>query len=355
MKVDRIVEVGHEGPLAAMQGLLRGFWESNQLTAMLAPVELDDGREVSPQAVTSIEAIGSVNPFSPTMSANAAALVVGFAREHPSGPLAAVLRPCEWRALVEMRKRHRTTPEADQLMVITVDCLGTFPSGSWANRARECSPADLWRQALNFADEGGFTPDCLRRGCQFCAEASAHDTDVTIGLFGLDTSQGLLATCADEATDGRLHLEAIAPRRAPEAMVVQREVAIGALAERRARRREALLEGARRHDGGLAGILGIFANCSQCGDCLDACPLYNGELSGMLGVRSARHGGRSLLGELVELARWLASCSECGMCEEVCSCGVPLLDLVAPLSRRVREEIAYHPGDPRQPLPWLAG
>ncbi len=355
MKVDRMIEVGSEGPLAATQSLLRGLWERNGLRAVLAPVELDAGREVSPQAVTSIDLIASVNPFSPTMTANAAALVVGFAREHQPGPLAAVLRPCEWRALVELRKRRRTTPEADQIMTVSIDCLGTFPMGTWAERARDCSPADLWRQAIDFADEGGFTPDCLRRGCQLCTRASAHDSDLTIGLFGLDTTAVLLATSADEETDARLHMEELAPHRAAEAEVVRREVAVGALSERRARRREALIADAGPRGGGLAELLGMFANCSQCGDCLDACPLYYGELAGMLGVRSARHGGRSLLGELVELARWLASCSECGMCEEVCTCGVPLLDFVAPLSRRVREEIAYRPGDPRQPLPWLAG
>jgi len=154
--------------------------------------------------------------------------------------------------------------------------------------------------------------------------------------------------------DARLHMGGVAPRLAPEEMIVRREVAVGALTERRRRHRQAMLLDLQQRGGGLAGLLGVFANCSQCGDCLDACPLYNGELAGVLGVRSARHGGQSLLGELVELARWLASCSECGMCEEVCSSKVPLLDIVSPLSERVRQEMSYHPGDPRQALPWLA-
>jgi len=354
MRVDRVIDVGQAGPLAALQGLLHGVWERNGLTAMLAPVESDGGREISPQAIHDSASVATINPFAPTMPANVAALVVGFAREHQPGSLAVVMRPCEWRALVELRKRRRTTPEADRVITISVDCLGTLPAGRWADRASASSPAELWREALRFADQGGFTPQAMRRGCQLCTAPSAQDADLTIGLFGLDTASSIIVSSPDEVVDARLHMGGVAPRLAPEDMIVRREVAVGALTERRRRHRVALLQDLQQRGGGLAALLGVFANCSQCGDCLDACPLYNGELAGVLGVRSARHGGRSLLGELVELARWMASCSECGMCEEVCSRQVPLLDIVSPLSQRVREEMAYHPGDPGQALPWLA-
>ncbi|MEW6568724.1 MAG: 4Fe-4S dicluster domain-containing protein [Chloroflexota bacterium] len=98
-----------------------------------------------------------------------------------------------------------------------------------------------------------------------------------------------------------------------------------------------------------------FAGCSLCGDCLDACPLYDGELSGLLGMGSARYGGRPLLAELVDVSRWLASCSGCGMCEEACSCGVPITLLIAPLADRMRQELHYTPGDPAQRLPRAMG
>jgi len=354
MRVNRLVEVDEAGPLAALQAVLLGLWERNGLVAMLAPLESEGGREVSPQSAEEPRAVAAINPFAPVMPANAAGLVVDFAREHQPGPLAAVLRPCEWRAVVELRKRRRTTPEADCVTTIAVDCLGCHSAGVWSERTRAVSPSHIWREALTYADQGGFTPQSLRRGCQMCTTPATRDADLTIGLFGFDTSRALLASCPDEATDARLHMAEIAPRLAPEDLVVRREVALGELAERRGRLRDMLFQAAQPRGGSLAEVLALFANCSLCGDCLDACPLYNGELAGMLGVRSARHGGRSLLAELVELGRWLASCSGCGMCEEVCSCRVPLLDIVSPLSQRVRDENAYRPGDRAAALPWVA-
>jgi formate dehydrogenase subunit beta len=355
MRVDRLVKVGEDGPLAAVHNVLHGLWERNGLVAMLGPLESEEGREVAPQVAEEPHSLAAINPFAPVMPANAAALIVGFAREHQPGPLAAVLRPCEWRAVVELRKRHRTTPEADRVISVVVDCLGCHSSEVWNERARVTSPADIWHDALTYADQGGFTPKALRRGCQMCTSPASREVDLTIGLFGLNTSHALLVSCPDEDTDERLHMAEIAPELAPEDVIVRREVALGELAERRGRQRDLLFQDAQRRGVGLAEVLGLFANCSLCGDCLDACPLYNGELAGMLGARTARHSGRSLLAELVDLGRWLASCSGCGMCEEVCSSGVPLLDIVSPLSQRVRDETAYRPGERAAALPWVAG
>ncbi len=353
-EVDRLVEVDGAGPLAALHAVLLRLWERNGLVAMLAPLESDAGREVAPQAAEAPDSISAINPFAPVMPANAAGLLVGFAREHQPGPVAAVLRPCEWRAVVEMRKRHRTTPEADRVMTIVVDCLGCLSSDEWSRRTRAASPSEIWRDALTYADQGGFTPQALRRGCQLCTAPASREVDLTIGLFGLATSEVLLTSCPDEATDRRLHMAEVAPDLAPEDVIVRREVALGELAERRGHQRDLLFQDGQRRGVGLAEILGLFANCSLCGDCLDACPLYNGELAGMLGARTARNSGRSLLAELVDLGRWLASCSGCGMCEEVCASGVPLLDIVSPLSQRVRDETAYRPGDRSTALPWGA-
>src|SRR4030042_1373473 len=194
MRINHLVEVDEAGPLAALQGVLSGLWERNGLIAILAPMESEGGREVSPEIVDDPRAIATVNPFAPIMPANAAALVVGFARQHHPGPLAAVLRPCEGRAVVELRKRRRTTPEADRVMTIAVDCLGCHSAGVWSERIRATTPSDIWRESLTYADQGGFTPQSLRRGCQMCTAPAMRDADLTIGLFGLDTSRALLAS-----------------------------------------------------------------------------------------------------------------------------------------------------------------
>ena len=102
----------------------------------------------------------------------------------------------------------------------------------------------------------------------------------------------------------------------------------------------------------FSSLLGLFARCTLCADCLDACPLYGGELAGMLGVNRLHQGGRPLLSELVGVSRWLVSCSGCGMCQEACEHSVTLSQLISAISHRLRSELHYTAGDPLQRLPW---
>jgi CO dehydrogenase/acetyl-CoA synthase alpha subunit len=175
-----------------------------------------------------------------------------------------------------------------------------------------------------------------------------------VGVIGVDADQHLLVIARDEDTDALLRLREITGGLAAEPDVVRREVAVGAVSEKRGRRRINLIDTVPQTFGDAGSILSWFATCSLCGDCLDACPLYDGELTRMLGVRSAQSADRPVLAALVDVGRWLASCSGCGMCEEACHNHVPLSLLSASLSHRIRDRLHYTAGDPAQKLPWAS-
>lgn len=80
-----------------------------------------------------------------------------------------------------------------------------------------------------------------------------------------------------------------------------------------------------------ARLLSWLAQCTLCGDCLDACPVYNGELANWLGAGSRHHSEHAPLADLVAVARWLTACSGCGRCEAACEQGIPLGLLVSAL------------------------
>jgi hypothetical protein len=83
----------------------------------------------------------TVNPFAPVMLSNGAGAVEEFARDHPRQHLALMMRPCELRALSELRKRDRKllpSPDPDHSdfppVIVCVDCPGTFPPEDYARR-----------------------------------------------------------------------------------------------------------------------------------------------------------------------------------------------------------------------------
>lgn len=355
MNVNRIVQVSNHDPVRALQDFLAAWWERYGLGALLAPVERADYPGVEVLSIEESAALSRVNPFIPLLQGNSAGAVEAFVRSHPGKRLAVLLRPCELRSLVELQKRGRLSPPAQEVVVIGVDCLGTFPL---SELAREQGPAGLQEataQVLRNAAEGGLRPQRFRTACQICDWPAPCGADVTIGMIGVESGRYLLVVARDEEVDSRLDLPAVTAGLASEYQVSHRETVVGAVADMRAGVRRQLLEQApgERRFGDLGSILAWFAACSACGQCLAACPIYEGEIDGLLAPAEASTRRNAPLEQLAALGRWLASCSGCGMCEEACSSDVPLTLLISALSHRVRGEIRYRCGDPIQRLPWM--
>ena len=353
MNINRLIRVRDGDALSALRQFLAAWWRHDKLEALFAPVEVPARSTVVSQVIEDPAGLAAVNPFAPVMLNNAAATIGDYARHYAGRRVAALLRPCELRTLVELRQQGRLPPEAESVIILGIDCPATFPADRYNERVQVEGVAAMTREALTYAGTGGFSPNQFRAACQVCAWPAPRGADVTLGVIGVNPGEYLLLIAHDEAIDARLGLEAVTAGLAAEPQVARREVAVGAVAGQRARVRANLESTA--HDGqrfgDLGHVLAWFANCSLCGDCLDACPLYNGELSGMLGV----HGAHPPLAELVDVSRWLASCSGCGMCEAACDHGVPLMLLISSLSRQIQGTLHHTAGDPVQPLPWASG
>jgi ferredoxin len=208
-------------------------------------------------------------------------------------------------------------------------------------------------ELLQHIADGGLRAFHFRTACQMCDWPAPNGADITIGLLGIPNGEYFLVIARDEETDTRLKLSSVAPKLATESQVSHRETVVEAVADTRAGVRRKLMEEMQStcRFGDLSYILAWLANCSLCGECLKACPLFESPNDHSLGNTSSE--GRSVLTELVKLSRWLAVCVGCGMCAEACPGHVPLTLLISGLGHRIREEIHYCAGDPAQRLPWL--
>jgi len=359
MNVNRIIPVHHDDPLAAVHEFLAAWWKSIGLQAMLAPIEAVDRSGVVTQPIDQLSDIERINPFAPLMLSNAAAFVNAFVRDRAGQHLAVMLRPCELRALIELRKRRRA-PAVDEaindrtLVVIGVDCVATYPPDEYARRLREHGDEAVTHDALMYAGEGVYSPYDLRSACKVCDWPAPRGADVVIGAIGVAAEQYLLVIAHDEETDERWRLGKVTADLATESQVAQREMAVGELIDKRAAVRAQQLGLASDNIMDFARLLSWISNCTLCGDCLDACPMYNGELAGFLGVGSAHRYNHAPLADFIEVARWLTSCAGCGMCEEACEQGVPLGLIASALSHGIRGGLhQYVAGDPNRALPWV--
>jgi formate dehydrogenase subunit beta len=359
MKVNRILRIQDGDAIDTFQRFLTAWWDEAGLEAMLAPVELADQSGVLAKEIEKPAELARVNPFAPVMLSNAASAVKEFISGHPKGRLAVLLRPCELRALVELQKRGQVPllqsevyGRQEDIVIVGVDCLATFPKDEYAMRANLHGVRAITLDVLSSVDEEWLTHQDLRTSCRVCDEPAPHDATVLIGAIGVASEGYFLIIARDEETDMHLRLAEVADEEAGEQEVAQRELALGSVIRNRIALREKLTATENGMFGDLCSILGCLAHCTLCADCLDACPIYEGELSGMLGVGFGGKRSYPILSELIGVSRWLASCSGCGMCEQACEKGVSLTLLMAALSTRVRAELKYVAGDPAQRLPW---
>jgi formate dehydrogenase (coenzyme F420) beta subunit len=338
--------------LTRFRAFLSILWERAGFQALLAPVDLPGGG-VGHQVIEQSSGLQDVNPFTPFMPSNIAGLVDDFRRQYPEGRLAVIMRPCELRTLAELAKRRRLaagysnggSPYGD-LITIGVDCAGTYPAGEYNHRlAVSGQPAVLY-EVLSSGCDGISGMGRLRSACQLCTTPAPKGSDLTIGTLGAAPFRWLLVGANSQDLEARLLLMEIGDGEADLHQARQRDRALESITQERAIHQAHLFSDPGLRIGDLSGLLACLSRCTLCADCLDACPLYEGELSGMLGVGSSQSRQRPLLSELIDVSRWLASCSVCGMCHEACTNGVNLLPLIAILSQRIREGLGTREGDP---------
>ena len=357
MNVNRILHIREGNAVKTFQRFLTAWWKRMELDAMLAPVEVRDQAGASPRVITKPGNLSKVTPFLPVLLNNSASLVEDFLRAHPREKLAVILRPCELRAWVELQKRDRIHDrpgdEAGRLVVIGVDCPGTFSLAEYLQQlAKGQDDADVIRTELDHGRHDGSIPGHIRTACQLCDSPCPQGADIVIGTIGIAPHGELLVVAHDEDTDASLKLQDVTDGMAAEGQVACRELTVKQLADARLQKRSELIRSQSWQTEDMHTAWALFARCTLCADCLDACPLYDGQLRGMLGVREAYEGSHPLLSELVSVSRWLASCSGCGMCQEACELGISLTPIITMLSHQIQAKLHYQPGDPDQRLPW---
>jgi ferredoxin len=355
MNVYRILEVENGLPVDRLRDFMSAWWQQVELDGFLAPFETQESSYVNVKAIEEPTELTNFNPFIPVMPGNTALTAVEFIEQSVDKKVAICLRPCELRAFTELKKQRGLHLNLDSTILIGVDCLGTYSRKVFSNLVAQDGMDYVTEDVLRNAAEGGLRPQHFRMACQICDWSAPKGADLTFGTIGVNSDSYLLVIAKDEEADDQLHITNLTDNKASEYQVSHREIVVGAIADTRADMREHFFDevsGTGRFNE-LGSFLAWLANCSLCGRCLNACPLYRGEFKGKFGRVIDPASDRHVLSELVNLGRWIALCAGCGMCEQACDRDVPLTLLLSSLSHRIRNELNYCPGDPVQPTPWV--
>jgi formate dehydrogenase subunit beta len=322
-------------PLLAFQDFISTVWEKASLDGMVVHTNGGFSALTQPRLIEEPKALNKVNPFKPLMTKNAATLIPDLIEDNPEGRYGALLRPCELRALTEMYKIDAF--EIQNLLTISVDCLGTLPADEYEWRAeRKSASGDLAQDALQFARQGGILAYRYRSACQTCTAPQAKGADVNIYVFGLPVRQHMLVEVGDPETDKQLEFAGITSGPAEPALVEQHARVVARLEENHQRTMERLrVNLAEFLPADVEALAEQLADCGSCQECVDACPICF--IQQPQRNAQARYSKESLI-------QWLVSCAGCGMCEQACSKHLPLSTIFGHIREQLAEEFDYLPG-----------
>ena len=334
-------------PLGTVQRLVESVWSYAGLEGMLLPGNGNDEVMTGPHFLIDPLELSQVNPFRPLMTLNTARLVPELVGEHPGARLGVLLRPCEYRALIEMAKQGSF--KIDDLLTINVDCLGTFPieEYQWRTQRRESKKRMTATEkpvleTLQFARQGGIVAYRYRPACQVCESPGAQNADLNINVIGLPVRQTILVQTRDEATARRIGLpnfaglSPIGKSAAGDNLLHQHEQTLAKAIERHRRTMERITQGLGEIlPRGVDGLIKQLESCGACQACMNVCPICS--IHSPQRDRDGHYHRESVI-------RWLVSCAGCGMCEQACPNHLPLGAVFGYIRNSLDEELGYTPG-----------
>lgn len=313
--------------------------------AVLAAKARPGGKSAAPVLVSDPEKLDGVEPFAPVQSVNAARVLMeltkppaGAEAKKESAPLiAALIRPCEVRATIELFKLKQA--QAGNLLLIGFDCPGAYDAKKYAELAdTKKAAADLLRKSSEQ------DPEELRTSCRLCVHFVAEGADVNLCWMGGDG--GLLAEALTDK--GKESLKKLNAKEADKPK--GRDAAI----------KKKLSERAARLSDAPEKLMELLEPCLRCYNCREACPIcYCKECllkSEKMGHTPERHLGRAakkgqikmppdtVLFHLTKMNHMATSCVACGLCEQACPMGIPLGRIYSLVGRHAQALFNYVPG-----------
>jgi formate dehydrogenase subunit beta len=366
MTITAKVDVEAQDLLASLRQFFGKILKTEDIQAILVPQHLPMKKMVMPTLVTDPNQLNGVDPLAPAFPMNAARIVSRLTRKPMGGKLAAVLRPCEIRAFIELVKLKQARVE--DVVLISVDCLGALRNKDymrWVDQDGIQSTQSFYQGVLEGKNlqADGFD---LATACNACEFPVAAKADILIGLLGVEVKDHLIVQAQSEAGERilrQLDLPEIDPPSA-------RPGVITSLVQRRMRFRDDMF--ARTHEAtdSLEKMSAYFATCVNCYNCRVACPVcyckecvfvtdvFNHDPSQYL--RWASRKGiikmptDTLFYHITRLAHMSTACVGCGQCSNACPNDIPVMELFRSVASGTQRAFEYEAGESLEQEPPLS-
>ena len=335
----------------AKQALKQGVFD-----AVLIPSRVPAGDSFAYFLIRNEAVLEGASPLSPIMPVQGARVISSITRLGKGQKrIAAIMRPCEARATIELAKLGQV--DLENVTIITMDCPGVMPLSDYFEDRQKAD--ELFEDASENWDSGPMRPVC-----RICDKfSSTGGEDLHIGTMATKSRSLLVIPGSAKGEDAlsRVGLSL-------EEDVADWETGVSKLTEERKQERGQSNEALRSDIEGIDKLTQAFSACINCHNCMRVCPICycrqcNFDSDKMkfgfedyLGRAEARGSLRipsdTLLFHIGRMLHMSLSCVSCGMCEDACPTAIPVAQIFTLVGDRNREAFDYVPGrSVDEPLP----
>ena len=324
--------------------------------AVLIPARVPAGDSFAYFLIRDESLLKDASPLPPIMPVQGAKAISSITKRGKVNKIiAAVMRPCEARAAVELAKLGQI--DLKNIILITVDCPGVIPLSDYF-RSPEKGDEVFKDASLNWNSQP------MRAVCKICDRFSATGgEDLHIGTLGTKSGSILLIphSLKGESILNKLSISL-------EEDISGWEDEVNKLTEERKKERDQVNNALRTDIEGIDRLVEAFSTCINCHNCMRVCPicycrqchfdsdkmkftfedyLTRAEARGELIIPTD-----TLLFHIGRMLHMSLSCVSCGMCEDACPMDIPVAQIFTMVGDRNQEEFSYVPGRSiDEPLP----
>jgi formate dehydrogenase subunit beta len=356
MAITATINVKDQDLLASLKAFCETLLEQENISAILVPQRLPMKSMAMPTLVTDADQLEGVDPLSPAFPMNGAKVLAKLTRRPSGGKIAAMLRPCEIRAFIELVKLKQARTE--DVVLIGLDCLGAFRNTDYFRFAGDDAAAATRRfyEGVLADKDAAMDGADLTPACKACEHSIPDSADIALGLWGVDTGTGILAQAQSPAGEALLTQLNLPAAEVPKA----REDALAQLLEARTASRDQMFAETAAATDSVEKLSNYMANCVNCYNCRVACPVcyckecvfvtdvFNHDPAQYL--RWAQRKGAikmptdTVFYHLTRLTHMSTACVGCGQCSNACPNDIPVMELFRLVGQRTQEAFAYEAG-----------
>ncbi len=327
----------------AIISFLKPLLEEKKISAVFSLRNIENVRDYG--LITDPEKLDYLDPFYPLMPLNAGQIIGRFTPMKK--PIAAILKPCEFRAFIELVKREQGS--LDNFLLITYTCGGVFPLMSNIS-----DDIDKNLENYNKANLELKNNELIRETCKSCTNFAPENSDVLISLLGEDDKGTTFYLNTEKGEQFSGHLE-----KSIKDGDFNKTKLDSLLAERK-KEEEKQFALINTEETGLDGLINIFGKCIGCKGCNTVCPIcyctlcdfssnnyeYNTEIleKELLQKGAIRLPPDTLFFHIGRLSHMSFSCVGCGQCTDVCPTGIPVATIFKRTGKQTADLFKFEPG-----------